>query len=150
MTWRELRENYHKVGEYWQDKELIKLRWEIYEHNKYGEDVLMVVTDGNRYVFTEETLEYTVLHLEDEYEVHYFDEEERVIHEDKVKIVAKLQELINLTRMGEVELEYKTDYQHYTEAVLIYHNGRLEGVANVACDSGVALIRDVLRNDYFN
>lgn len=73
MTWAELRENYTKIGEYEQDLGNFGMIWNIFEHKKYGEDVLMVVTNGTKYVYTSETLEYTVLHLEDEYEVHYFD-----------------------------------------------------------------------------
>jgi hypothetical protein len=70
--------------------------------------------------------------------------------ENKVEIVKKLEELINLTRMGEVELEYARNYDYYDEAVIIRHNGCIVGVANVSCDSGIALIRDVLRHDFFN
>ena len=74
--------------------------------------------------------------------------------EDKVAIVKKLEELINLTRMGRVELEYVSPGKVYDEEVQIraflgetiyYHS-----VANVSCDSGVALIRDVMKHEYFN
>lgn len=74
--------------------------------------------------------------------------------EDKVAIVKKLEELINLTRMGNVQLEYVSPGKVYDEEVQIrafsgeticYHS-----VANVSCDSGVALIRDVLKHSYFN
>lgn len=75
--------------------------------------------------------------------------------EDKATITKKLEELINLTRMGYVELEYVSPGKVYEEEVQIrakrdggtiyYH-----GVANVSCDSGVALIRDVMKHDFFN
>lgn len=88
------------------------------------------------------------------------------MRENKVEIVKKLEELINLTREGEVRLEYKQDYEvhdpltfdvvgHYDEAVEIRTvdsegNEYLVGCANVSCDSGIALIRDVLRRPRFN
>ena len=87
------------------------------------------------------------------------------MREDKVAIVKKLEELLNLTREGEVRLEYTKDYRVencegmivgiYDEAVVIsraYPDGETDvvGVANVSCDSGIALIRDVLKNNYFN
>ena len=74
--------------------------------------------------------------------------------EDKVAIVKKLEELINLTRLGKVQLEYVSPGKVYDEEVQIrafsgetiyYH-----GAANVSCDSGVALIRDVMKHEYFN
>lgn len=76
------------------------------------------------------------------------------MREDKAAITKKLEELINLTRMGKVELEYVKPGKVYEEEVqirgfsgetIIYH-----GVANVSCDSGCALIRDVMRHEYFN
>lgn len=70
--------------------------------------------------------------------------------ENKALIVKKLEETINQTRMGEVELEYARNYEYYDEAVIIRQDGCIVGVANVSCDSGIALIRDVLRNDFFN
>lgn len=87
------------------------------------------------------------------------------MREDKVAIVAKLEELINLTREGTVQLEYKKEclvknyaghtigmYDEAVEIRRVDENGDVfvEGYANVACDSGVALIRDVLRHPYFN
>lgn len=77
------------------------------------------------------------------------------MRENKAEITKKLEELINLTRMGKVELEYVKEGDLYCEEVHIraiddsgtiyYHS-----VANVTFDSGVALIRDVMRHDYFN
>lgn len=84
--------------------------------------------------------------------------------EDKVAIVKKLEELINLTREAKVELEYEEDYimknyagetiGMYSEAVVIRKvdnsGSYIIGVANVAADSGVALIRDVMKQECFN
>ena len=87
------------------------------------------------------------------------------MREDKAAITKKLEELINMTREGQVQLEYTKDYRVencegmivgiYDEAVVIsraYPDGETDvvGVANVSCDSGIALIRDVLKNNYFN
>lgn len=87
------------------------------------------------------------------------------MREDKAAITKKLEELINMTREGEVRLEYTKDYRVencegmivgiYDEAVVIsraYPDGETDvvGVANVSCDSGIALIRDVLKNNYFH
>ena len=87
------------------------------------------------------------------------------MREDKAAITKKLEELINMTREGQVRLEYTKDYRVencegmivgiYDEAVVIsraYPDGETDvvGVANVSCDSGIALIRDVLKNNYFN
>jgi hypothetical protein len=88
------------------------------------------------------------------------------MREDKAQITKKLEELINLTREGEVVLEYKKDYEihdpltfdvvgYYDEVVEIRTvdrdgNQYLVGAANVSCDSGIALIRDVLKHPQFN
>ena len=87
------------------------------------------------------------------------------MREDRAAIVKKLEELINMTREGQVRLDYTKDYRVencegmivgiYDEAVVIsrvYPDGETNvvGVANVSCDSGIALIRDVLKNNYFN
>lgn len=76
------------------------------------------------------------------------------MREDKAAITKKLEELINMTREGQVKLDYVRPGKVYEEEVqirglseetIIYH-----GVANVSYDSGIALIRDVLRNKCFN
>lgn len=76
------------------------------------------------------------------------------MREDKAAITKKLEELINMTREGQVKLDYVSPGKVYEEEVqirvlsgetIIYH-----GVANVSYDSGIALIRDVLRQEYFN
>lgn len=87
------------------------------------------------------------------------------MREDKVAITKKLEELINMTRVGQVRLEYIRDYTaidpftfeprgYYDEVVEIrtINEGEefLQGFANVSCDSGIALIRDVLKHEYFN
>ena len=77
------------------------------------------------------------------------------MRENKAEIVKKLEELLNLTRMGKVELDYVMPGKVYGEEVHIramYEDGTIyyHGVANVSMDSGVALIRDVLKDSYFN
>lgn len=86
------------------------------------------------------------------------------MREDKAAIVKKLEETINLTREAKVELEYEEDYVLknyagetvgiYSEAVVIRRvdnsGSYIIGVANVAADSGVALIRDVMKQECFN
>lgn len=74
--------------------------------------------------------------------------------EDKAAITKKLEELLNMTRMGKVELEYKEHGKVYSEEVIIRGLDADDkviyvGAANVSCDSGVALIRDVLKHAYF-
>ena len=83
--------------------------------------------------------------------------------ENKVEVVKKLEELLNVTRMGgELSLSYETKYEFqvwkngelldlvYEEAVVIYDGDNRVATVNVSCDSGVSIIRDVLRADYFN
>lgn len=86
------------------------------------------------------------------------------MREDKAAIVKKLEETINLTREATVELQYEEDYVLknyagetigiYSEAVVIRRvdnsGSYIIGVANVAADSGVALIRDVMKQECFN
>ena len=86
------------------------------------------------------------------------------MRENKAEIVKKLEETINLTREAKVELEYKRYYLvknyagetigMYSEAVVIRRvdnsGSYIIGVANVAADSGVALIRDVMKQECFN
>ena len=74
MTRQEFRENYHKVDTYLQDLGCVEMEWRLHEHNEFGEDVQMIATNGPKYVYTWESLEYTVNHL-DEYEVHEFEED---------------------------------------------------------------------------
>ena len=75
--------------------------------------------------------------------------------ENKALITKQLEETINLTRVGQVELTYVRPGKVYEEEVEIramHEDGTVyyQGVANVSCDSGIALIRDVLRHDFFN
>lgn len=86
------------------------------------------------------------------------------MREDKEAIVKKLEETINLTREATVQLEYEEDYLvrnyagniigMYSEAVVIRRvdnsGSYIIGIANVAADSGVALIRDVMKQECFN
>ena len=46
--------------------------WYIYEHDYYGEDEEMIITDGNIYVYSGESFIYTMENL-DEFVVYRFD-----------------------------------------------------------------------------
>lgn len=77
------------------------------------------------------------------------------MREDKALITKKLEETINLTRMGKVELTYIKPGVIYEEAVQIRamrEDGTIyyQGEINVSWDSGVALIRDVMKDAFFN
>lgn len=77
------------------------------------------------------------------------------MREDKALITKKLEETINLTRVGQVELTYVRPGEVYEEEVQIkamHEDGTVyyHGVANVTWDSGTALIRDVLAHEFFN
>ena len=86
------------------------------------------------------------------------------MREDKAAIVKKLEETINLTREATVELEYKRDYlvKNYAGTIIGMYSEAVEirqvddsgsyiiGIANVAADSGVALIRDIMKQECFN
>lgn len=67
--------------------------------------------------------------------------------EDKAKICVQLLKLLRMTRDQEalIGLEYHHDNKTYEETVVaIYRSGRKQ-VINVTADSGIALIRDVVR-----
>lgn len=66
--------------------------------------------------------------------------------EDKKKICKKLFELLTLTRDQEalVSLEYMPTETHDEAVVATYRSGRKQEI-NVSMDSGIALIRDVVR-----
>ena len=83
--------------------------------------------------------------------------------ENKKEIVKALQNTLRLTRgLSHLELEYREGFKaecgkYYSECVIIrdmcryidgYHVA-VVGIVNVACDSGVALVRDVLKALYF-
>ena len=66
--------------------------------------------------------------------------------ENKVDIVAELSVLLRMTRRGEgMQLVYKQkpDGEEYVE---IYSGGRRYRSINVSADSGIALIRDVIKD----
>lgn len=95
------------------------------------------------------------------------------MYEDKAETLQKLVEAINTTREGsetrtedQITMAYKTDYtyttigyatnedgshsvvdvpHHYSEAVVIYKGENLLEVVNVAADSCMAMMRDVLK-----
>lgn len=66
--------------------------------------------------------------------------------ENKAKICKKLFELLTMTRDQEalVSLEYTTTETLDEAVVATYRSGRKQ-VINVSMDSGIALIRDVVR-----
>lgn len=79
------------------------------------------------------------------------------MREDKAEILQALVSTLNLTRMGstdnaeeQITMSYHTDEVLYSEAVKIFVGDTLVGVANVSCDSGVAMMRDILKANYFN
>lgn len=63
--------------------------------------------------------------------------------ENKQEILNYLCKAIQATRAGEdVSL---LEYDEEREWVIVYFNGHIGRKINVACDSGIAMIRDVLR-----
>lgn len=67
--------------------------------------------------------------------------------EDKAKICAQLLKLLRMTHDQEalVGLEYHKDEQTYDETVVAKYKSGREQKINVTTDSGIALIRDVVR-----
>lgn len=68
--------------------------------------------------------------------------------ENKQLICDKLTELLQLTRYGEDidRLEYKPADNTYPERVAVYYKDTIYGInVNVDADSGIALIKDVIR-----
>lgn len=66
--------------------------------------------------------------------------------EDKQRICDLLCEALKCTRAGADVMELKYDY--LTEVVAVYFNNNSEEPSrkiNVACDSGIAMIRDIMR-----
>ena len=58
----------------------------------------------------------------------------------KEKFIEKYSELLFMTRGGVSYLELKDD-----ETVVIHYKGGAEKTVNIACDSGIAIIRDIAR-----
>lgn len=72
---------------------------------------------------------------------------EMVPKENKARIVNQLFRLLRMTRDQEalIGLEYNKDSKTFDETVVaIYRSGRKQEI-NVSMDSGIALIRDVVR-----
>ena len=66
--------------------------------------------------------------------------------ENKVDIVAELSVLLRMTRRGEgMQLVYKQKPDG-EERVEIYYDGKRYKSVNVSADSGIALIRDVIKD----
>lgn len=61
----------------------------------------------------------------------------------KQELVDSLATTLRLTRVGVVDLELVSSYEP-EDAVIIYLEGGKTRV-NIACDSGIAIIRDVCR-----
>lgn len=58
----------------------------------------------------------------------------------KERFIEKYSELLFMTREGVSHLELKDD-----ETVVIHYKGGAERIVNIACDSGMAIIRDIAR-----
>lgn len=58
----------------------------------------------------------------------------------KERFIEKYSELLFMTREGVSHLELKD-----SETVVIHYKGGAERTVNIACDSGLAIIRDVAR-----
>lgn len=65
--------------------------------------------------------------------------------ENKKAILAELEKTINLTRERKIYLVLSSD----EDKVYVIRGDNRERI-NVACDSGVAMIRDVMRANMFN
>ena len=66
------------------------------------------------------------------------------MEENKTVIVARLSQLLKATRAGEDIARLKLS-EDESEVTIIFTSGYVRDV-NVECDSGMALIRDVIRN----
>ena len=58
----------------------------------------------------------------------------------KERFIEKYSELLFMTREGVSHLELQDD-----ETVVIHYKGGAEKTVNIACDSGIAIIRDIAR-----
>ena len=67
-----------------------------------------------------------------------------VYYEDKSKITSALFDLVSITRAGN-DISGMRYSMAPEETVTIFYKGGGKRVINVACDSGIALIRDVVR-----
>lgn len=61
----------------------------------------------------------------------------------KQQLIKSLEETLKLTRENIVGLELTT--RHVPEDTVIIHFGGGDKTVNIACDSGIAIIRDVSR-----
>lgn len=68
MTVERLRREYYEID----SKRINGQMWWLMESNECGEEEV-IATNADKYVYTEESLDYTVEHLEDEYEIYYLD-----------------------------------------------------------------------------
>ncbi len=58
----------------------------------------------------------------------------------KQDFISMYSELLSMTREGVSHLELQDD-----ETVVIHYKGGAEKTVNIACDSGIAIIRDIAR-----
>lgn len=63
--------------------------------------------------------------------------------ENKIKICEALLETLKLTRIGEDLIDL--DYIEEKELVVAHFEGDGKKEINVACDSGIAMIKDIIR-----
>lgn len=62
----------------------------------------------------------------------------------KQELIKSLEYTLKLTRAGVIALDLTTTYE-VDDTVLIYLEGGGTQSVNIACDSGIAIIRDVCR-----
>jgi hypothetical protein len=74
MTYKEFRQAYYQIDEYWKVCGCVKVWWTLWEHSELGDEAPMIATNGNVYVYTQDDLETTVDCLED-YILHSFEED---------------------------------------------------------------------------
>lgn len=73
-----------------------------------------------------------------------------MMKENKVEIVKELEKCLRKTRFGGfgdgIKLDYVYDEGRFEEYVEVTYDGGWKQRINVACDSGIAMIYDVITN----
>lgn len=67
-----------------------------------------------------------------------------LMHENKEEIAEKLEELLQMTRAGEDIESIRYEYDAYEEYVRVVFKNGYTKIIDVTCDSGHALIKDVI------
>ena len=68
-----------------------------------------------------------------------------IMYEEKSKIVSALFDCLKITRAGNDIVSMTYHYRTGLETVTIKFRGGIEKDIDVSCDSGIAMIRDILR-----